>query len=162
MDISLPNFMAEIQYSGISVVTLAEHAGVSQDIMQNIIHGEDSLALDEALRLAALFQGYSVPNDRFDFDYLFSQQLLMVDVRQMEAMEEIEHSLWRLEIEASKADTKPWYDRDIKRLLQTAQDIQAQPVVPYAMYRHFGHEVLSIRDCLLNKERIRDKKLSEV
>ena len=79
MDISLPNFMAEIQYSGISVVTLAEHAGVSQDIMQNIIHGEESLALDEALRLAALFQGYSVPNDRFDFDYLFSQQLLMVD-----------------------------------------------------------------------------------
>lgn len=161
MGSNLPNLMAEIQYSGVGIVTLAEHAGVSQEIMQNILNGEDSLALDEAMRLAALFQGYSIPDDIFDLDYLFFQQLLMVDVRQMEAMDEIEQSLWRLEIEASKANTKSRYARDIKRLLQTAQNIQAQAVVPYARYRHFGHEVLLIRACLLNKERVRRTKLSE-
>ena len=162
MSSNLPNLMAEIQYSGISVVTLAEHAGVSKEVMLEVLNGEDSLALDEFMRLADLLREYSIPGDVYDLKYLFNRELLMVDVRHMESMEEISSSLMGLANALTNPSVRNDYAWDIRRLQKTAKDIQEQPIMPYAKYRHFGHEALSIESCLLNRECIRTKKLTEI
>lgn len=156
-----PNLIAEIQYSGVSRCTLAEHAGVSEAIMQDALDGDDTLTLDEMIRVTALFKGYTIPNDWFSFEYILSEELLVIDVRKMELMGEAKSLLEKLE-DISEVYVKPWHMRDIARLSRIAKEIDARMIIPYAQYRHFCHDVLLLDACIGEHERIRSKKLEDM
>lgn len=155
-----PNLIAEIQYSGVSRCTLADHAGVSEAIMQNVLDGDDALTLDEIIRVAALFKGYTIPNDWFSFEYLLSEELLVIDVRKMELMGEVKSLLEKLE-DISEVYMKPWHMRDIARLSRIAKEIDARMIIPYAQYRHFCRDVLLLAACISKKERVRIRRLED-
>ena len=55
-----------------SLHTLANHTHVSEEIMRDILSGEDALNLQEGLRLFEFFHFYSIPNDIYSFDYLLA------------------------------------------------------------------------------------------
>ena len=79
-----PNLEQEIRQSGVSLHTLAEHANVTQEIMHDVLRGTDTLTIEEAGGLYRLFASYSIPDDSYSFQYLFSQTLTMAAPNQRE------------------------------------------------------------------------------
>ena len=130
-----PNLEQEIKCSGVSLHTLANHAHVSEDIMRDILSGEDTLNLQEGLRLLEFFNFYSIPNDIYSFDYLFSKQIKNITTEQYEGLLAIaEYYLPRFH-EMPVTESQQRDLREIEDMVAMAKK-SGRWFTYYAQYRH--------------------------
>ena len=149
-----PNLEQEIKCSSVSLHTLANHTHVSEEIMRDILSGEDALNLQEGLRLFEFFHFYSIPNDIYSFDYLFSKQIKNITAEQYESLLAVaEYCLPR------------FHEMPIKESRQRAVQKIEEPVATvrksgrwftyYAQYRHLLFDIYLLDSVLKEDHMVR-------
>jgi len=145
-----PNLEQEINCSGVSLHTLAEQALVSQEIMRDILSGEDTLSMREGVRLFEFFKFYSIPDDIYSFDYLFSRQIKNITAEQYKSLlDTIEQYLPKFR-EMPIKDSRKW---DLQRIEEMAAEAKksGRCFTYYAQYRHLLFEIY-LMDGLLRED----------
>lgn len=147
-----PNLEQEIRQSGVSLHTLAEHANVTQEIMHDVLRGTDTLTIEEAGGLYRLFASYSIPNDSYSFQYLFSQTLTMAAPNQREQL---------LQVADTHLPQIRGREREVEAIKASIDRIRICPVIPYAQYRHLMFDI-NLLHAVTREKTVRSKHLEEI
>jgi len=142
-----PNLVEEYHATGIHICTLAEHANVTKELMQDILDGREELEHQEKLGILRCFHLNGVRN----FSYLFAPVLSVFD-----AQKNNRHKVKLLELEALAERARPCapsnnatmaessfarsIQKDFEWCLRVIDDAK-RTKIKYAYYRYAVHQL---------------------
>ena len=138
-EVKHPNLAAERRYCQCNIPAWADHANVSIEVMENVLHGTDDLTREEALGLAKLLIQYGPAKNEYEFmEYLFSNKITNIMLT-----EEIQNRLWDLKLVCDvtlrciKQPVDIWYSSCLNNICHWFDELQSNKVVPYALIRNY-------------------------
>lgn len=139
-----PNLTAEYEASGYHISTLANHANVTQELMYEILYGDEEVSYQESRTLYGLlshFGGF----EHYSMEYLFAPALSTVDpttnrgkVKTMDLKNRLRFAYSQIGIVQREGLDVPsrWQTGEIDKAYQILQRMEAGQLVTYAEYRN--------------------------
>ena len=148
-----PNLVAEYNATYVSTRILAQYANVTEELLQDVLDGNEELTHQEKLGILRCFRIYDVRS----FSYLFSPALGVID-----AQKNNRHKVKLLELEALAERARPCapsnnaamakspiaheLQRDFEWCIRVVDDAK-RTKIKYAFYRYAVHQLNFLIEC---------------
>lgn len=128
-----PNLAAEIEATGWHITSFADAAGVTVEVMQDVLDGNEDLVCSEAVRLHRHLAG---GRTRCSFDYLYAPApaVLRPDTNKYKYRRRLLYNATQAALDTGENDTM--YKRDIDNAIRVLARMTTNRPVHYADYRH--------------------------